>query len=147
MRAIDIIKRFPKAAYGYLKAVHDAISKSLEESSQSPTFEDIYNRLSICRECNARCNDTCMACGCNCFIKSELDGSCPIWNAIAVSKIEEGYAKIHHKNITLYHKDGSNEDYDVEYSDEMKRNPFIIYIDKDDVTKTPKTLILEYKRL
>lgn len=147
MRVIDIVKRFPKALYGYLKAVHDAISKSLEESSSSPTFEDIYDRLSICRECNARYNDICMVCGCNCFIKSELDGGCPIWNAASMSKIEEGSVKIHHKNIAVYYKDGSFEDYDVKYDDEMRHNPFIVYIDKDDVTKTPKTLILEYKRL
>lgn len=88
MKITEIVSLIPKAIWSFLKATYNSIKENLVEPYNPNKFDDVLRNINVCKVCPARTNDTCRACGCNCFIKCELaDDSCPIWNAEAVSCI------------------------------------------------------------
>lgn len=90
MTFLETLKLIPKAVVSFLKAIIDNISDNLyfkKNNDNDPSFDIIYNRITQCKNCIFRYNENCIICGCNCFIKCELSGECPLWDAEYVSVI------------------------------------------------------------
>lgn len=151
MTIIDAIKIAPKAIWSYLVATYNSMSDNLSKSNEVISFDIIYSHITKCKDCPARRNETCRACGCNCFVKCELSEECPLWNTEYASEIcstdniinlssdtvsitfdlhKAPIGSYHTKeNIMMLNKD-----------DRIFKHPFILYKDSG----VYKRLILEY---
>lgn len=142
MKALDVIILMPKAIWSYLKAAYNAISENLShpDEDKANSFDEIYNRVTVCKKCPARNNETCMACGCNCFVKCELEGECPIWRADIYTEVfpplKTRYPEYHGIRVKV----GETERWIFCTDDKIYKYPYIVYQIKGDVNK----LFLKY---
>ena len=141
MKIQEAIAIIPRAAWKFLKAIYHSIADNLTMGNgEARSFDKVYDRITRCKACKARRNDTCRVCGCNCFIKCALDNTCPIWQAIATSDIypptdnDERGAII---DATVISTDGSGEmtTVGVIVSYDMRKKPYIVYKRADGLYK------------
>lgn len=133
MKIQEAIVIIPLAAWKFLKAIYHSMADNLMmENGDAKSFDEIYSRITKCRGCKARNNDTCRVCGCNCFIKCELDNTCPIWQATATSEIYPPIDKDNSSDVIdaiVKSADGSEKMTSgyVRVSNDMKKKPYIVY--------------------
>lgn len=127
MKISDIITSIPKAIISYLKALTASISENLNNGASLNNFDGTYERITKCKDCDARRDDVCRVCGCNVFVKCEIRGLCPIWNAHAVSKVCAPLRKYEVGDVILYSRDSAKlvEIVPTEYN--ITGNPYIVY--------------------